>query len=207
MFTGIIETLGTVTDLQSEGSGMRLTVSSEISSALKIDQSVAHGGVCLTVVALDAAAGTHTVTAIAETLNCTALSEIAKGDQLNLERCVEVGGRLDGHIVQGHVDCTARVESIESMDGSWLVRISYNPASDRLIVPKGSITVNGVSLTVVDTCLNTGASDPGLPSWFTLALIPYTWEHTTFGQLSAGDAVNLEFDVVGKYVARMLARD
>jgi len=203
MFTGIIETLGTVTDIQPEGSGVRIAIASDLSNELKIDQSVAHGGVCLTVVALDPAAGTHTVTAIQETLNCTALAEVRVGNVLNLERCVEVGGRLDGHIVQGHVDCTGRVEDIQSTDGSWLVRVEFEPSPDRLIVPKGSITVCGVSLTVVETGPAAGVSGT---AWFTVALIPYTWEHTTFGLLAVGDAVNLEFDVVGKYVARMLAR-
>jgi riboflavin synthase len=196
MFTGIIETMGTVMGVRKEGSGVRLVVASDVSNTLKIDQSVSHSGVCLTVVGLDAEAGTHEVTAIEETLKCTSLGAAAVGHRLNLERCVEVGGRLDGHIVQGHVDCTGEVLDVQSVDGSWIVRIGYAVADDRLIVPKGSITVNGVSLTVVETGEN----------WFTLAIIPYTWEHTTFHALQCGAAVNLEFDVVGKYVAKMFAQ-
>lgn len=196
MFTGIIETMGTVTGVRKEGSGVRLVVASDVSNTLKIDQSVSHSGVCLTVVGLDPEAGTHEVTAIDETLKCTSLGGAAVGHRLNLERCVEVGGRLDGHIVQGHVDCTGEVLDVQSVDGSWIVRIGYAVADDRLLVPKGSITVNGVSLTIVEMDEN----------WFTLAIIPYTWEHTTFHALQCGDLVNLEFDVLGKYVAKMFAQ-
>lgn len=194
MFTGIIETLGTLTDLRDEGTNRHFTVSSDIASALKVDQSVAHDGVCLTVVAIEG--DCYTVTAVEETLLRTQLGDRAVGDVLNLERCTKVGDRLDGHIVQGHVDTTATVTDIEAREGSWNVRFAHPVADHHLTVQKGSITVNGVSLTVVD-------SDP---EGFSVTIIPYTWEHTGFHRMSVGDRVNLEFDIVGKYVAEMMAR-
>jgi riboflavin synthase len=193
MFTGIIETLGRVERLEREGTNLHITVSSPIGQELKIDQSVAHNGVCLTVVALGE--GTHTVTAIDETLQKTDLATLQVGDRLNLERCMPAHGRFDGHIVQGHVDGLGTVESITAQDGSWLFAFSHAKGPD-FTVEKGSITVNGISLTAFN------ASDTG----FTVAIIPYTFEHTTFHALRIGDRVNLEFDIIGKYVARMMER-
>ncbi len=193
MFTGIIETLGVVERLQHEGANLHITISSILGSELKIDQSVAHNGVCLTVVELDG--NRHTVTAIDETLQKTAIGEWKHGDVVNLERCMSANGRFDGHIVQGHVDQLGKVESIVSQDGSWLFRFSHEDLG-HFTVEKGSITVNGVSLTAFNST-NSG---------FTVAIIPYTYEHTCFGRLIVGEQVNLEFDIIGKYVARMLER-
>lgn len=193
MFTGIIEAMGRVEHLEREGSNLRLTFSSSISHELKIDQSVAHNGVCLTVIALGE--GTHTVTAIDETLQKTNLGSLRTGDRVNLERCMPAHGRFDGHIVQGHVDQLGTVEAITEQDGSWLFTFRH-AAGDHFTVEKGSITVNGTSLTAFN------ASDTG----FTVAIIPYTFEHTCFGQLRVGNLVNLEFDIIGKYVARMMQR-
>jgi len=194
MFTGIIETIGTVRRLRKEQENLHITISSDISDELKIDQSVAHDGVCLTVVAL--APGEHTVTAVAETLSRSNLGLVQPGSEVNLERCTRVGDRLDGHIVQGHVDQTAQCVSIEDQQGSWLYTFAYDQAQGHITVEKGSITVNGVSLTVVDS----------LPGRFSVAIIPYTREHTNFRRLQLGDKVNLEFDIIGKYVAALLAR-
>ena len=194
MFTGIIETLGTLTALRDEGTNRHFTLSSDIASELKVDQSVAHDGVCLTVVALDG--DQYTVTAVEETLQRTQLGDRVVGDVLNLERCTKVGDRLDGHIVQGHVDTTATVTAIEARDGSWNVHFAHPVADHHLTVSKGSITVNGVSLTVVESN----------PEGFSVTVIPYTWTHTGFHKMTVGDRVNLEFDVVGKYVAEMMAR-
>lgn len=193
MFTGIIEALGVVEMVQPEGTNLHITISSILGSELKIDQSVAHNGVCLTVVRLDG--NRHTVTAIDETLQKTAIGEWKHGDVVNLERCMSANGRFDGHIVQGHVDQLGKVESIVSQDGSWLFRFSHEDLG-HFTVEKGSITVNGVSLTAFNST-NTG---------FTVAIIPYTYEHTCFGRLIEGEQVNLEFDIIGKYVARMLER-
>lgn len=192
MFTGIIETLGKVEKLEKEGGNLHLTVSSNITSELKIDQSVAHNGVCLTVVAIEGEQ--YTVTAIEETLNKTNLGELAVGDAINLERAMVLGARLDGHIVQGHVDQTAICTSISEQDGSWVFGFEYDPNRNNVTIEKGSITVDGVSLTVVDSH-KTG---------FSVAIIPYTYEHTRFHTYKVGSTVNLEFDVVGKYVARLL---
>lgn len=194
MFTGIIETLGTVIDIKDEGTNRHFTIQSELAPELKIDQSVAHDGVCLTVV--DLAAGQYTVTAVEETLKRTQLGDLKVGDFVNLERCTKVGDRLDGHIVQGHVDTTGELVSCEARDGSWNLHFRHSPEDHHLTVGKGSITVNGVSLTVVD------AHREG----FSVTIIPYTWEHTGFHRMSEGDRVNLEFDIVGKYVAEMMAR-
>jgi len=194
MFTGIIETLGKVTDLRREQGNLHITVESSIAAELKIDQSVAHNGVCLTVVALKD--GHHTVTAIQETLDKTNLSELKTGDLVNLERCMQMNARLDGHIVQGHVDQTAICTDFKELDGSWEYTFEYDPASGNITVEKGSICVNGISLTVV----NSG------PNNFSVAIIPYTFEHTNLQQVHIGSTVNLEFDIIGKYVARLMKR-
>lgn len=196
MFTGIIETLGTIVAVGQEGTNRHFTVASPFATELKIDQSVAHDGVCLTVVAIDAVAGTHVVTAIDETLRVTNLGQWHPGRLVNLERCLAAGGRFDGHIVQGHVDATARCVSVQDQDGSWLFRFEHEAGPGFLTVEKGSVCVNGTSLTCFES------ADDG----FTVAIIPYTYEHTSFQQLKAGEVVNLEFDIVGKYVAKLLGR-
>ncbi|WP_041801363.1 riboflavin synthase [Flagellimonas ruestringensis] len=192
MFTGIIETLGKVEKLEKEGGNLHITVASDITSELKIDQSVSHNGVCLTVVSLDG--DNYTVTAIEETLNKTNLSDLELGEVVNLERAMVLGARLDGHIVQGHVDQTAVCKSIEEKNGSWIYSFEYDPKLNNVTIEKGSITVDGVSLTVVDSQKNS----------FSVAIIPYTHEHTRFHTYKVGTTVNLEFDVVGKYVSRLL---
>jgi riboflavin synthase len=192
MFTGIIETLGTVTSIVKEMDNVHYTISSDISSALKIDQSVAHNGVCLTVVAGDA--DTHTVTAIEETLNKTNLGELQVGSMVNLERCMQMNGRLDGHIVQGHVDQTAICIKKAELEGSWEYRFKYAADGGNVTVEKGSICINGISLTVV----NSEADE------FSVFIIPYTHEHTNLKTVEEGSTVNLEFDIIGKYVARLL---
>ncbi|TXN37760.1 riboflavin synthase [Flagellimonas hymeniacidonis] len=192
MFTGIIETLGRVEKLEKEGDNLHITISSKITSELKIDQSVAHNGVCLTVVALDG--DLYTVTAIEETLNKTSLGDLALGDVVNLERAMVLGARLDGHIVQGHVDQTASCSSVDQKDGSWVFSFQYDSSLNNVTIEKGSITVDGVSLTVVDSKKDA----------FSVAIIPYTYEHTRFNTYAPGTKVNLEFDVIGKYVARLI---
>lgn len=192
MFTGIIETLGKVEKLQKEGGNLHITVSSSITQELKIDQSVSHNGVCLTVVSIEG--NLYTVTAIEETLNKTSLGALAVGDVVNLERAMLLGARLDGHIVQGHVDQTAVCTSIEEKDGSWFFTFQYDSKLNNITIEKGSITVDGVSLTVVDSKKDS----------FSVAIIPYTYEHTRFHTYKVGTVVNLEFDVVGKYVARLM---
>ncbi|UOQ71030.1 riboflavin synthase [Hymenobacter cellulosilyticus] len=196
MFTGIVETLGTITDVKTEGSNRHFTVAAPFAHELQIDQSVAHDGVCLTVVAVDAVAGTHVVTAIDETLQKTNLGSWAPGRQVNLERCLSANGRFDGHIVQGHVDLTATCESVTDQNGSWLYRFRHEPGPSRVTVEKGSICINGTSLTCFDSTDDS----------FAVAIIPYTYEHTTFRHLRPGDLVNLEFDIVGKYVAKLLGK-
>lgn len=193
MFTGIIETLGEIRDIEVEGSNVHITIGSPISDELKVDQSVAHDGVCLTVV--ETGSGTHRVTAIRETLERTRLGEWREGDFVNLERAMQAGARLDGHIVQGHVDATGEVTAVEEAGGSWYYRFRYEPTPEHLLVDKGSICINGVSLTVVEP-----EGDR-----FSVAIIPYTYEHTNFRTLQPGDRVNLEFDIIGKYIARHLA--
>lgn len=193
MFTGIIEALGEVVDLEKEQTNLHLTIKSEVSNQLKIDQSIAHNGVCLTVIKQEG--DTHVVTAIKETLDRSNIGELQVGDRVNLERCTQIGARLDGHIVQGHVDTTAVCQEIIDFDGSTEYVFSYH-SDEHITVPKGSITVNGVSLTVVQ-------SEDGL---FSVAIIPYTQEHTNFGQFNVGTKVNIEFDIVGKYVAGMMAK-
>jgi riboflavin synthase len=194
MFTGIIEELGEVIGLEREKDNLHITVKSNLSSELKIDQSLAHNGVCLTVVALGD--GTHTITAIDETLEKSNLGNLELGSKVNLERATKIGSRLDGHIVQGHVDQTGTCTRVEELEGSWMYTFSYDPGFDNITIEKGSITVNGVSLTVV------GSKEYS----FSVAIIPYTHEHTNFGQIRVNDTVNLEFDVIGKYVARLLAK-
>ncbi|WP_396194397.1 riboflavin synthase [Flavobacterium sp.] len=191
MFTGIIETLGIVKELKKEGDNLHLTIASDITQELKIDQSVAHNGVCLTVVAIDK--DEYTVTAIKETIDKTTLGEWQVGDLINLERAMKLGDRLDGHIVQGHVDHIGVCKSIEEANGSWYFTFDYHSQQNNVTIEKGSITVNGVSLTVVNSKSNT----------FSVAIIPYTFEHTNFKTFKIGSKINLEFDVVGKYVARL----
>ena len=194
MFTGIIETLGVVKKLQQDQGNLHITIESPISSELKIDQSVAHNGVCLTVIALDG--NTHTVTAIEETLSKTSLGRLEVGSLTNLERCMQMNGRLDGHIVQGHVDQTAKCIDLIERDGSWEYIFKYDPKLGNVTVEKGSICVNGISLTVVNS------KDDS----FSIAIIPYTYEHTNLQQVKPGDLVNLEFDIIGKYVARLMKK-
>ena len=191
MFTGIIETLGIVKEIQKDGGNLHLTISSDITKELKIDQSVAHNGVCLTVVAIDN--DNYTVTAIKETIDKTTLGEWQVGDLVNLERAMKLGDRLDGHIVQGHVDQTGVCKSVAEANGSWYFSFEYDSKLNNITIEKGSITVNGVSLTVVNS----------QPNGFTVAIIPYTFEHTNFKTFKVGSKINLEFDVVGKYVARL----
>jgi len=192
MFTGIIETLGEVTDLRSEQSNLHIAVRSSIGKALKVDQSVSHNGVCLTVTRVEG--DVHWVTAIRETLEKSNLSTLSRGSKINLERCMLNNGRFDGHIVQGHVDQLGAVKNIEDQNGSWLFTFEYDASAANVTVEKGSIAVNGVSL----TCFNSQRSA------FSVAIIPYTFEHTSFHQLKPGDPVNLEFDIIGKYVKRLL---
>lgn len=194
MFTGIIETLGKVADLRKENGNLHITVESAIVQELKIDQSVAHNGVCLTVIALGD--GTHTVTAIEETLNKTSINHLKVGEPVNLERCMQMNARLDGHIVQGHVDQTATCIKFTELDGSWEYTFQYDASAGNVTVEKGSICVNGISLTVV----NSG------PDHFSVAIIPYTYEHTNLHNVREGSVVNLEFDIIGKYVARLMNR-
>ena len=192
MFTGIIETLGTVKDIQRDGQNVHLEIHSSISPELKIDQSVSHNGVCLTVVALGQ--DTHTVTCVQETLDKSNLGELKIGTIVNLERAMLANARLDGHMVQGHVDTTGFCTEVKNADGSWYYRFSYKKNPEHLLVNKGSVCVNGVSLTVVD---------PDSSS-FSVAIIPYTYEHTTFKNLKEGDTINLEFDIIGKYIGRYM---
>lgn len=194
MFTGIIEVPGEVVNITKEGTNVHFDIKSTISPELKIDQSVAHSGTCLTVVKLEG--DVHTVTAIDETLQKTNLGDWKIGTQVNLERCMVANGRFDGHIVQGHVDQVGRVSNIQEEDGSWLFDFEYNTAQGNVTVEKGSVCINGTSL----TCFN---SEPGK---FRVAIIPYTYEHTNFNQFEVGTAVNLEFDIVGKYVKRLLGQ-
>ena len=191
MFTGIIETLGLVKNIEKEQGNLHLTIQSDFTHELKIDQSVAHNGVCLTVV--DIQNDEYKVTAIKETLQKTNLSSLEVGDQVNLERGMKLGDRLDGHIVQGHVDQTGVCAEIKDANGSTYFRFSYDTGLNNITIEKGSITINGVSLTVVNSSKDQ----------FSVAIIPYTLEHTTFKYLKEGTVVNLEFDVIGKYVSRL----
>lgn len=192
MFTGIIETLGTVKNITREGTNIHFEIESSLVPELKIDQSVAHNGVCLTVTEIRDKS--YLVTAIDETLQKTSLGDWKEGSLVNLERCMQMNGRLDGHIVQGHVDLTGTCTGISPQDGSWLIDFAYDEKAGHVTVEKGSICINGVSL----TCFNSG------PGKFRVAIIPYTWEHTGFHQMQVGDKVNLEFDIIGKYVSQLL---
>lgn len=192
MFTGIIETIGKIIGIEREGTNVHFDVYSSFTQNLKIDQSISHDGVCLTVVALHADG--YRVTAIDETLQKTNLHQWNIGTLINLERCMPANGRFDGHIVQGHVDQTGLVEKIESKNGSWVFDFSYTPEQGNITVEKGSITVNGTSL----TCFNS------VKGGFSVAIIPYTFEYTNFHQLKVGERVNLEFDIIGKYIQRMI---
>lgn len=191
MFTGIIETLGTVKNVVKEQENVHLTLESAITNELKIDQSVAHNGVCLTVVNINN--DEYTVTAIKETLDKTNIGNLKTSAIVNLERAMKLGDRLDGHIVQGHVDETGVCKNIKDENGSTVYTFEYTSDKNNVTIEKGSITINGVSLTVVNST----------KSGFSVAIIPYTWENTTFKTLQVGDTVNLEFDVIGKYVARL----
>lgn len=194
MFTGIIETFGTVKKVVKEGTNLHFTIESVLSNELKIDQSVSHNGVCLTVVALTDS--THTVTAIQETLEKTNLQYLDTGMKVNLERCMQMNGRLDGHIVQGHVDQTATCVLRREIDGSWEYRFKYDSSIGNVTVEKGSVCVNGISLTVVNSTEDE----------FSVFIIPYTFEHTNLQEVEEGNTVNLEFDIIGKYVARLLQK-
>lgn len=192
MFTGIIETLGTIDRIVKDQTNKHFLIASPISGELKIDQSVSHNGVCLTVTKITEHA--HWVTAVDETIKKSALGNLKEADLVNLERCMAANGRFDGHIVQGHVDQVGTCTGIKEVQGSWLFNFEYEPTLGNITVEKGSITVNGVSL----TCFNSEAGK------FTVTIIPYTFENTTFKSLRAGDEVNLEFDIIGKYVKRLL---
>ncbi|CAA0214856.1 riboflavin synthase, alpha subunit [Tenacibaculum maritimum] len=191
MFTGIIETLGVVTKTEIEAGNIHLTLQSNFTNELKIDQSVAHNGVCLTVI--DIKGDEYTVTAIKETLDKTNIGGLLIGDEVNLERAMKLGDRLDGHIVQGHVDETGSCIAVKNENGSTIYSFAYNSMNNNVTIEKGSITINGVSLTVVNSKVNE----------FSVAIISYTLAHTTFKNIKKGDEVNLEFDVIGKYVSRL----
>lgn len=193
MFTGIIETLGTIQEIKKENTNIHITINSSITNELKIDQSVAHNGICLTVVAIEDSF--YTVTAIDETIKKTNLAHWKAGDNVNLERAMKLGDRLDGHIVQGHVDQTGTCIAAEQTNGSWLYTFEYDEKLNNITIEKGSITVNGVSLTVVNSKKNQ----------FSVAIIPYTYENTNFKNFKIGTKVNLEFDVIGKYISRLYA--
>jgi riboflavin synthase len=192
MFTGIIESTGTITKIEKEGTNVHFTVKSPITNELKIDQSLAHDGVCLTVVAIEG--DEYVVTAIDETLIRSAIGDRKVGDELNLERAMISNGRLDGHIVQGHVDATGTCVGKENKDGSWIFTFEYTLTPEHLLVDKGSVCINGVSLTVVSPVENR----------FSVAIIPYTYEHTSFKHIEIGSKINLEFDIIGKYMAKYM---
>lgn len=192
MFTGIIESFGTIQKITNEGTNVHFDFQSKLASELKIDQSLSHDGVCLTIVNTDPTS--YRVTAIQETISKTNLAEWDEGKKVNLERCMPANGRFDGHIVQGHVDQTGTVKNIIDQDGSWIFDFEYDSAPGNVTVEKGSITINGTSL----TCFNSG------PGRFSVAIIPYTYEHTNFHQLKVGELVNLEFDIIGKYIQRII---
>ncbi len=193
MFTGIIENKGEVTSIIKDKSNIHITIKSDLTSELKVDQSIAHNGVCLTVVSLQKDKNSYTVTAIDETLAKTNFKSLKVGDAINLERAMKLGDRLDGHIVQGHVDQIGRCIAVKNENGSWFFTFEYDPSTENLTIEKGSITINGISLTVVNSQQNQ----------FSVAIIPYTYNHTNFNTLRVDDTVNLEFDVIGKYVARI----
>ena len=190
MFTGIVESLGEIVDINEELDNIHFTVRSEISPELKIDQSLSHSGVCLTVI--DIEKNCHTVTAVKETLDKSALKNLKKGDIFNLERAMKMGGRLDGHLVQGHVDDIAKCVDVKVNEGSWIFTFSFNEKFKNLIIEKGSICINGVSLTVFNVTNNS----------FDVTIIPYTYDNTNFNKINIGDIVNIEYDMIGKYLAR-----
>ena len=190
MFTGIIESLGKVTDVKVDRGNIDFTIESDISKELKVDQSVSHNGVCLTVTEINN--NTHTVTAVKETLDKSSLTSFSVNDLINLERAMKLGERLDGHLVQGHVDGVAKCLGISVNDGSWIYKFEFDISNEMLLIEKGSICINGVSLTVFDIVENT----------FKVTIIPYTYENTSFKTLKKGDIVNIEFDMIGKYLAR-----
>jgi len=192
MFTGIIEQLATIKKIVKENENLHITLETDFVNELKIDQSVAHNGICLTVIAIEN--NTYTVTAIQETIQKTTIESWNFNTKVNVERCMQLNGRLDGHIVQGHVDTKGVCTSVEDQDGSWKYTFEYQDS--HVTVDKGSITINGVSLTVVDSKQHT----------FSVCIIPYTYEHTNFHQLKVGDYVNLEFDIIGKYVAKLMLK-
>ena len=195
MFTGIIEATGEVKKIEKEGTNVHFTLSCPFTQELKIDQSLAHNGCCLTVVKISDEE--YTVTAINETLEKTNLGKWKVGTEVNLERCLKFDGRLDGHLVQGHVDKTGIVENIQDKDGSFFITISYDNSDEYTTVPQGSITLNGISLTVAESGIND----------FSVAIIPYTWEFTNMKTLNIGDTVNLEFDIIGKYVNKLMKKN
>ncbi len=192
MFTGIIETLGKVIDLKSDLGNLDITVTSSISEELRVDQSISHNGVCLTVVGLQP--GMHTVTAISETIKKSNLGQLKPGDQVNLERCMQLNDRFDGHIVQGHVDQTGVCTEVIEQQGSWLYSFKYDASQGNITVEKGSVCINGISLTVVNSKTDS----------FSVYVIPYTYENTNMKAVKTGDAVNIEFDIIGKYVSRLM---
>jgi riboflavin synthase len=194
MFTGIIENLGEITAIEQENENFHFTIKSNFTSELKIDQSIAHNGVCLTIVKIDG--DNYTVTAIKETLEKSNMRFLKVGDKINLERAMKLGERLDGHIVQGHVDQTAKCTNILDEDGSWVFTFEYDSSKQNITIEKGSITVNGISLTVVNSKKNS----------FSVAIIPYTYENTNFHTFKIDTIVNLEFDVIGKYVSKLLEK-
>jgi riboflavin synthase len=192
MFTGIIESVGEVSHIARQGTNLIFTIASTLSPELKVDQSLSHNGVCLTVTSVSA--DTYQVTAIQETLSKTNLGKLVAGSKVNLERCMQLNGRFDGHIVQGHVDQTGICTHVQELDGSWLYDFEYDAATGNFTVEKGSVCVNGVSLTAFNVTNNA----------FRVAIIPYTYTHTNFHQISKGDMVNLEFDIIGKYLMRLI---
>ncbi len=194
MFTGIIETIGKVVAIEKDKGNVHITIETPIAKELKIDQSIAHDGVCLTTVHVDKEANRYTITAVKETLDCSNLKYYEVGYEVNLERCMRIDGRLDGHIVQGHVDQTAVVRSVEETDGSWKVTFDYDQKQGNYTVEKGSISINGTSMTVVDSG----------DDFFSVAVIPYTFENTNFKNFKKGTVVNIEFDIIGKYVHKLL---
>jgi riboflavin synthase len=194
MFTGIIESLGTVKNIIKEGDNIHVTIESNFTNELKIDQSIAHNGVCLTIVKING--NEYTVTAIKETLEKSNFKDLKIGDLINLERAMVLGARLDGHIVQGHVDQTATCTSVTEQNGSWFFDFDYDNSYNNITIEKGSVTINGTSLTVVNSKKHS----------FSVAIIPYTYENTNFHTFKIGTSVNLEFDVIGKYVARLLEK-
>lgn len=194
MFSGIVETTGKIVHLKKEHSNLHISIQADFTDQLKIDQSISHNGACLTVVAIEN--NFYTVTAIDETLQKTNLGTLQENDIVNLERCVKAGDRLDGHIVQGHVDQTGICSAVNERNGSWIFDFTYDPASDNITVEKGSVCINGVSLTVVNS----------KDASFSVCIIPYTYEHTNFHLLKKGSVVNLEFDILGKYIRKLMKR-